>query len=108
MCLIRYPPLAPFSSHPRTGGSMPVRSKLLAAGVAVAATTLTMVTPAAAETRTAVEVVQIACPSWVPSAVGTYGQPEYVVSSTQTFTVADSRIVDNTLPYDVSATFTSQ
>lgn len=85
---------------------MPIRRKILAAGVAVAATALTAVTPATA--ATAVEVVQIACPSWVGSAVGTYGQPEYVVSSTQTFTVADSRIVDNTLPYDVSATFTSQ
>lgn len=52
--------------------------------------------------------MQIPCPSWVPGAVGVYGMPESVVSASQTFYVADSRIVVNDLDTPVTATFTSQ
>jgi hypothetical protein len=87
---------------------MPFRRTILGAGLAVATTALSAIVPAAASAATAVEVVQISCPSWVPSAVGTYGQPEYVISATSTFYVADSRIVVNDTDNDASATFTSQ
>lgn len=88
---------------------MSVRRIACVLGIAVAtAGVTTAINPTTASAATAVEVVQIACPSWVPSAVGTYGQPESIVSSSTTFDVADSRIVDNQLDSPVTATFTSQ
>jgi hypothetical protein len=74
--------------------------------VATAGTMAAVGPPASADT--AIPVVQIACPSWVPSAVGVWGQPESVVSASSTFQVADSRVVVNDLDTPVTATFTSQ
>ena len=87
---------------------MLVRRIAFVVGLAVVTGLMTVISPTVASAGTAIPVVQIPCPSWVPSAVGRWGQPQYVISTNESFMVADSRIVVNDLDTPVTATFTSQ
>jgi hypothetical protein len=88
---------------------MSIRRAVTVIGLALAISGVTAVVgPTAAFAGTAIKVVQIPCPSWVPSAVGLWGQPEYVVSSNETFRTTESRIVVNDLDVPATASFTSQ
>jgi hypothetical protein len=88
---------------------MSARRIAIAVSLAVATTGfVTAVAPTPASADIAIKVVEIPCPSWVPSAVGVWGLPESIVSVNSTFEVADSRIVVNDLDTSAMATFTSQ
>src|SRR5688572_19163317 len=88
---------------------MHLRSTVLVMALAFAMTgPAAAIVPTAAVADTAIKVVQIPCPGWVPSAVGVYGMPEYVISANETFQPSESRIVVNDLDTPVTATFSSQ
>lgn len=88
---------------------MSIRRAVLVVGLAVAVTGVTAtIAPTAASADTAIRVVQIPCPSWVPSQVGAWGMPEYVISANETFQTTESRIAVNDLDYSITVTFSSQ
>jgi len=88
---------------------MSLRRAVTFIGLALAMSAVAaVVAPTAASARTAIKVVEIPCPSWVPAGVGLWGLPEYVISANETFRVTESRIVVNDLDAPATATFSSQ
>ena len=87
---------------------MTIRRAVLTVGLALATTVVTAIAPTPAFADTAIQVVQIPCPSWVPGAVGVYGQPEYVISASENFEVTESRLVRNDTDFEVTASFSSE
>lgn len=67
---------------------------------------LVTATPAQAECC-AVRVIQVPCPSWAGGAITTYYNPITVISVDPGFLVAEGRVVQNDLPYQITVTFTS-